>query len=197
EALLSVTGQVLTILTRKNAAEQIHAADVVLVPPVSGFGMMAFEQAREIIDAGTKYAREKSPQLAHLSVAAETFASLAAARPKPGGAKRNIDMMVIEGSRRVDNRAIRSKIDTKPGEPLNPEKLRGDVTRLYGLDDFQSVTFGLSDIEGQHSLILNMKDKPWGPTYVRLGINLEDDLKGGTSYNVIIDVNRTRVNRLG
>jgi len=197
ESLLSVTGQVLTILTRKNAAVQIHAADVVLAPPVSGFGMMAFEQAREIIDTGTKYAHENAQRLAHLAIAPEAYLALAAARPRPDGANRNVDMMVIQGSRRVDNRVIRAKIDTKPGKPVDPATLRRDITRLYGLDDFQTVTFGLSDIDGQHSLVLNMKDKPWGPTYVRVGINLEDDLKGGTSYDVVVDINRTRVNRLG
>src|SRR5436190_5637240 len=83
ESLLSVTGQVMTILTRKNAEKQIRAADIVLTPPVSTFGLMAFGQAREIIDAGRKYARDMAPQLAHFEVPAQTFSSLVAARATP------------------------------------------------------------------------------------------------------------------
>ncbi len=38
QSLLAVTGQVLTILTRQNVQRQIRGADVVLTPPVSGYG---------------------------------------------------------------------------------------------------------------------------------------------------------------
>ncbi len=104
---------------------------------------------------------------------------------------------MIEGSRRVDDRIIRAKVETRPGAPIDREKLRRDINRVYGLDDFQSVTFAISDVESQHRLVLKMQDKPWGPTYVRLGIHLEDDLKGDSSYELILNANRTRVNRLG
>lgn len=196
-SLLAVTGQVLTILTRQNVQRQLRTADIVLSPPVSDFGTMAFEDARKIIDAGTRFGREQAPRLARLQVAPEMYASLNALRPRPDLANREIDMLVIEGSRRVDNRIIRAKIDTRPGKPIDADMLRRDVNRLYGLDDFQTVTFGITDIEGQHSLVLNMKDKPWGPTYVRMGVNLDDDLKGNPSYDVVLDINRTRINRLG
>ena len=194
---LAVTNQTLTILTNQNEQSQLRNADIVFSPPVSDFGTLAFEDARTIIDAGTKYGREQATRLARLQVTPEMYASLNALRPRPEPANREIDMLVIEGSRRVDNRIIRSKIETRPGKPIDGEMLRRDINRLYGLDDFQSVTFGLADIEGQHSLVLNMKDKPWGPTYLRMGINLDDDLKGNTSYEFVLDVNRTRVNRLG
>lgn len=197
ESLLAVTGQVLTILTRQNVQKQLRSAEIVLTPPVSDFATMAFEDARKIIDAGAKYGRERAPQLARLQVTPELYATAVAARSKPDTEHRDIDALVIQGSRHVDIRTIRSKVETKPGKPINGETLRRDINRLYGLDDFQSVTFGVTDIEGQRNLVLNLKDKPWGPTYLRMGINLDDDLKGNTSYAVVLDVNRTRLNRLG
>src|SRR5581483_4025393 len=53
-SLLAVTGQVLTILTRQNVQQQLRGADLVLSPPVSSFATTDFEDARRIIDAGTK-----------------------------------------------------------------------------------------------------------------------------------------------
>ena len=49
----------------------------------------------------------------------EAYASAVASRPAREAANRDIDMLVIEGSRRVDNRVIRAKIDTRPGKPID------------------------------------------------------------------------------
>jgi len=197
KSLLDVTGQVLTILTRQNVRRQIRGADVVLTPPVSDYGTMDFEDARNIIDAGTQYGRQQAPLLAHLAVAPQIYATLNAARARRERIEPEIDGLVIEGSRRVDDRIIRAKVETRPGTSLDREELRRDVDRVYGLDDFQSVTFAINDVEGWHDLVLKAQDKPWGPTYVRLGIHLEHDLKGNSSYELILNANRTRLNRLG
>ena len=193
-SLVAVTSQVLTILTRQNVQKQIRNADLVLVPPVSQYGTMDFEHARSIIDAGTKYAREQTQQLEAYAMNAEAYASRRASHREPD---QPIEAVAIEGSRRVDHRVIRARVSTKPGQPLDGERLRRDIDRLYGLDDFQSVTFGIDDVNGQRTLVLRMKDKPWGPTYVHIGINLDDDMQGNSSYGLVLDFNRSRLNRLG
>jgi NTE family protein len=192
QSLLAVSGQVLTILTRQNVRRQIQGAEVVLTPPVSDYGTMDFEDARSIIDAGTTYGREQAARLAHLA-----DATLNATRAPRDRIEPDIDALVIEGSRRVDDRIIRAKVETRPGTPLDREELSRDINRVYGLDDFQSVTFAINDVDGRRDLVLKTQDKPWGPTYVRLGIHLEDDLKGNSSYELILNANRTRLNRLG
>jgi NTE family protein len=196
-SLFSVTSQVLTILTRQNAAKQMAKADIVLVPPVSDFATMAFEDSAKIIEVGTRYGRSEGPRLQKLAVGAEEYAAVRAARAGRDVSNRPIDFVDIQGSRRVDHRIIQSRLKTRPGRPLDGDLLRSDVTRLYGLDDFQEVTFALRDTETQHGLEVNLKDKPWGPTYMRFGINLTDDLRGQSSYNVVASINRTRLNRLG
>src|SRR5260221_5299166 len=143
QSLLAVTGQVLTILTRQNVQRQIRGADIVLTPPVSGYGTMDFEEARKIIDAGTNYGRDQAPRLEQLTGAPQTFATLNAARSRRDLIEPDIDSLVIEGSRRVDDRIIRAKVETRPGRPIDPEKLRRVIHHAYGLDDFPSVTFAI------------------------------------------------------
>lgn len=188
---LAVTGQVLTILTRQNAQKQLANADVVLAPAVSEFATMDFERVKEIIDRGDAYAREQAPRLA--SYVAEEVTN----RPLPDRGDRTIDYVEVEGSRRVDDRVVKSHISTRSGDMFDSERLRRDVTRLYGLDDFQEVTFSLRDDAGKRGLLLNLKDKPWGPTYLRFGINVNDDLRGESSYNVVASATKTRLNALG
>jgi NTE family protein len=196
-SLLAVTGQVLTILTRQNTQRQIAAADIALVPPVSNFGTMAFEDAGAIVKIATEYGRAQRATFERLSIPAEEFAQHLAARPRRGPSARPIEYVTVEGSRRVDARIIRSQVRTKPGRAIDGEQLRRDVTRLYGLDDFQYVNVMMREEAGQYGLLIRLTDKPWGPTYARFGLNVIDDLEGDSSYNVVLSATRTRINALG
>jgi len=196
-SFLAVTSQVLTILTRQNAERQLGGADIVLQPPLAGFETMAFDQVRKIIDISTEYMRQQAARLEHLAIHQETYAKVINGRPWHEKTNPSIDSVSIEGSERVDKRVIRSRLTTRAGEPFDGERLRRDITRLYGLDDFQEITFSLREEEGRRGLVLNFRDKPWGPTYVRFGINTSDDLKGSSTYNFVMSVTKTRMNALG
>jgi NTE family protein len=196
-SLFSVTSQVLTLLTRRNAQVQLSAADVVIVPPVTGFASMDFTAARPIIDAGRKEAMLHRPRLEPLSVTPSQYAELISLRPGHEDMSRPLDYIVVEGTRHVDHRIIRAHMLTKPGRPLSADLLRHDVTRLYGLDDFEQVNFALQDVEKQHGLVLTLREKPWGPTYLRFGLRVEDDLQGDGSYTVTVNHAHTRINALG
>ena len=188
-SMFSVTSQVLTILTRKNAEVQMKNADLVLAPDVTRWGAMAFAEAKPIIAAGEKEARRV--------VQASGLPSGGRKREGRPEAHTTPQFVEFEGSTRVDRRIVEAHVRTKPGEPLDGERLRADVARLYGLDDFQSVTFSLREKNGDQGLVMDLKDKPWGPTYVRFGINLSDDLQGNSNYSMVANITRTRINGLG
>lgn len=195
QSMFAVTSQMLTLLTRRNAEAQLANADVVLTPDVSRWGAMSFADAKEIIVAGIAEAEKHRETLAEYGDAglraSDGKATPVAALPKP------LDFVDIHGSTRVDPRIVRSRVRTKAGDTLDREQLRSDVARLYGLDDFQSVTFSVREQDGQQGLTVDLKDKPWGPTYVRFGIQLNDDLEGNSNYSLVGNITRTRINALG
>ncbi len=188
-SMFAVTSQVLTILTRRNAAEQMKKADVVLAPNVARWGAMAFNESKPIIAEGEKEARRV--------VQASGLPSGFTAHKDRPEASTTPAFVEFEGDTRVDPRVVRARVRTKAGEPLDGERLRADVARLYGLDDFQSVTFSLRERNGENGLVMDLQDKPWGPTYVRFGINLADDLQGDSNYSLVAGITRTRINALG
>ncbi|HEX6100497.1 MAG TPA: patatin-like phospholipase family protein [Thermoanaerobaculia bacterium] len=190
QSMFAVASQMLTILTRQNARAQLASADLVLTPEVARWGAMNFADAKEIIGAGAAEAQEHREALA-------VFADATPAQVPSSARDDRIAFVDIEGSTRVDPRIVRSRVRTKAGDPLDRERLRGDVARLYGLDDFQSVTFSVREKDGQQGLVVDLQDKPWGPTYVRFGIQLNDDLEGNSHYSLVANVTRTRLNALG
>jgi NTE family protein len=219
-SMFAVTSQVLTILTRRNADAQLAHADIVLTPDVSKWGAMSFGDATTIVRAGVREAEEHREELMVYAMADDPSSAFGTFSPQAGrrsvdepsplqGEKvrearmrgsspaQPLDFVEIEGTSRVDPRIVRACVTTKAGEPLSVDDLRADVARLYGLDDFQSVTFSMRERNGAQGLVMGLKDKPWGPTYVRFGIHLADDLQGTSNYSLIANITRTRINALG
>lgn len=195
QSMFAVTSQMLTLLTHRNTAAQLANADIVLTPEVAKWGAMNFADAKEIVVAGVVEAQEHGEALGALAAATPTQVPRHADDAKRDDSQ--LAFVDVEGSSRVDPRIVRSRVTTKAGDTLDRERLRGDVARLYGLDDFQSVTFSVREKDGQQGLVVGLQDKPWGPTYVRFGIQLNDDLEGNSNYSLVANVTRTRLNALG
>ncbi|MFZ2490597.1 MAG: patatin-like phospholipase family protein [Thermoanaerobaculia bacterium] len=196
-SMVAVLGQMSTILMRRNTVEQLSHADLVLTPEVAKVPSLAFGDAARIIVLGHDEAMRQQEPLARLAVDAETYADLEQARPKSDWRRRQITSMAIEGSGRVDGRIVRSLVRTQSAEELDIETLRRDILRVYALDDFEQVRFFLRDGPDSQQLVIALEDKPWGPTYVRFGFNLTDDLAGDSAFGLVTSVTRTRINALG
>ena len=59
-----------------------------------------------------------------------------------------------------------------PGWPLDPATLEEDISRIFGLAEFEEVSYHL---ENENDLNLRLKEKSWGPNYIRFGLTMSDD----------------------
>jgi NTE family protein len=48
-----------------------------------------------------------------------------------------------------------------------------------------------------YDLVVKARERSWGPNYLRVGIALESDFKGSSSYNILADYTRRWINSLG
>ena len=83
------------------------------------------------------------------------------------------------------------------GEPMGLRSIFIDLRRLYGLGDFQTVDFGFEDRGEETGIVIGMREKPWGPTYMHFGLEISSDFDGATDLELLVNVTKTRINRLG
>jgi NTE family protein len=75
--------------------------------------------------------------------------------------------------------------------------LATDLTRIYAMGDFEVVEFQIAEEDGRLGIIVDAKEKPWGPDYFHLGINLNSDMQASSGYGLLAEWRFTNLNRLG
>ena len=195
ESLVQVYSQTMRMLTRVNVESQLELADLVVSPPVTGFSTMDFASIEQIVRLGEDEARAMEVELSRYSVAPAEYDQLAAAA-LPRIHPEVIGEVRFEGNERVDGRIIEPLLRVQSGDPMNLDDVGQDLLRIYGLADFESVTFSL-DSEEPRDLTLHLREKPWGPNYVHFNFSFSSVLDGDTAVGLLANVTSRPLNSLG
>ena len=196
-SMFSVLGQTLSFLTRKNTTSSLADADLVITPDLGGISSADFASTPEAITRGRDAALAMKDALLPYALDAVAWKDYVARRTPAPPAPHVVGGIRVEGAERVDPRAILSRMHSKPGDPLDPEILRKDLERVFGLDYFQRVTVDVVPEDGRETIVIHVQEKSWGPTYMRFGLEIVDDLEGHAQYDVRTSITRTLLNRRG
>jgi len=198
--LVGLSVQVINVLTQQNvdqSLEQLRADDVLILPPLGELGATAFERGPEAVGIGAEATRAKREVLARLAVPEQQWQRWLQHQRRGENAVPTIEFIRVTGNQRVAPELIESRIRTAPGEPLKLERVYRDVERVYAMDDFEQVYFDLVEEGGRTGLEVRVREKSWGPNYLKFGVKIADDLEGSTRFSLLINHLRTNVNRRG
>ncbi|WP_207937829.1 patatin-like phospholipase family protein [Pseudomonas sp. 51_B] len=196
--VVDVLNQSITLMTRRNSEEQLanlHRDDILIQPQLAAFGVTDFGRAQDMIDAGYRATRLLGTRLAELRQP-DGDANLAVAR---SSSQRTplITAIRIENDSKVSDDVIRYYIRQPLGEPLALDRLQTDMGTLYGLDYFDRVQYRVVHKGQDNILVINARGKRGGTDYLRLGLNLSDDLRGDSAFNLGASYRMNGINRLG
>ncbi|MBR7196574.1 patatin-like phospholipase family protein [Pseudomonas sp. 14A] len=197
--VVDVLNQSITLMTRRNSEEQLatlHADDVLIQPALAAFGVTDFGKAQEMIDAGYRATRILDARLAQLKPTETQDAELNAAR-QPGQRTPIITAIRVENDSKVDDDVIRYYIRQPIGAPLDLGRLHSDMGTLYGLDYFDQVRYRVVHKGQDHTLVISASGKRSGTDYLRVGLNLSDDMRGDSAFNLGASYRVNGINRLG
>jgi NTE family protein len=203
QSIFGVWSQTYDLLTYENVLEQkalLSERDLLIVPDLTDIHFAAFTQMPDAIDRGEAAARRHESALRAFSVSEEEYEIFLAEQRR--GAARLLEEVVIDeirvtGLDRVDRRIVDSRIETRPGEPLNLRDLSGDLERIYRIGEFQQVDFRIRHEDDRNVLGIDAHEKSWGPGYIRFGLALESDLAGEGEFTFLMNYRRTHLNALG
>ncbi len=199
QTVFHILNQSVALLTRRNSDAQLatlRSTDILVQPELTGFGVTDFARAQSMIDAGYRATDVLQWRFAELSQPLQEQKKLPSNRKKAKQAT-IITSVQVQNSSKVGDEVIRYYIRQPLNEPLDIERLQQDMGTLYGLEYFDRIEYRLQPETGGSALVINATDKRTGTDYLRLGLNLSDDLRGDSVFNIGASFRMNGLNRLG
>ena len=197
---LSVTVQLLNFLglaTVEAQLKSLGSRDVLIAPDLGNISAASFEQAAATIKIGEDAARANTDRLKRYSLPAEQYAALRAKQVVARKGLGTVDEIRFEGLARTNPEVLRPLVASKTGESLTEEKIGKDLQRIYGRGDFESIDYRIMGEPGSRALVIQPREKEWGPDYLRFGLGLASDFQGDSAFNVLVSYRKSWLNRLG
>jgi NTE family protein len=199
-SLISVTAQMVNILTEQNVTQSLATlkpGDVYIKPDLDGISAGDFQRTSETADRGRTAALAAAESLQRLAVGEVQYAAWRRRIDPPELPPQRVDEIQITGLTYVNPADVRWHITQKTGEPLNTPVLNEDLLRVYGDGYYESVDYNLLRERERNILRVTPVEKSWGPDYLRFGLGLESNTGTGSSYMVRAAYQKTWMNSLG
>lgn len=199
-SILSLAGQTLGMMSRKNTREQIallRPGDVLLEPQLGTIRSLDFGRSAEGIRLGEETARRAIDSLRRYAVSEQEYKVWREAQRRSTTETIRINNVRVEGGGRVAKRTIERRVGIKPGAELQTEELRRSLDRIYDVGAFDLVDFRLVDDNGRTDLVIRPRERDTGPIRVRMGLKLFSDLDADSDFNFLTGITATELNRLG
>nr|WP_309491471.1 patatin-like phospholipase family protein [Trinickia mobilis] len=184
-----VMQQTLGILIHQNVARQraqLTASDVLIEPSLGNLSFTDFANARAAIAAGEAAARAALPSLQHLALSPEAYAAYRAAHAARPAVPIRVTSVVVESNGEVPPKRILDHLHVKAGDVYDPAKVNRDLQALTTSGDFESVTQQLISDGDDHRLVIDAREKSWGPNFLLFGLGMSSssDDQGGFRVNL-------------
>jgi len=200
QSALAITEQMLTILIRKETRRELAGLrddDILIRPELGEYGSTNFQDIAQTIAPGAAAAIAIEDRLGKLSLPEDEYRAFLAMRRSHPGPTKNIDFVRVIDDGHAADRALVSRVRTKPGDAVDASRFSGEAEYLFGLERFEQASYRLIQEEGALGVEFETRSKSWGPNFLKLGMSIEDDFEGSTAFNVAGRLTRTAINSRG
>jgi NTE family protein len=197
---LEITNQAFAILVRQRTQEQIqrlNANDVLISPPLGRIPSADFTRVPQSLRAGAGAAREIQAKLRPFALSESQYLAWRETHAPQIRSDTVVHFVRANPQSERYERLVQAALDDVVGKPINKDSIGRRLSDLYALDRFESIDYSVVEDRGESGLEFQLTPKSWGPNYVRMGLNLEDDFEGNSRYNAALRFIATELNSLG
>jgi NTE family protein len=184
-----ISNQMLAILIRHNVEAQLAklgAQDVLIQPPLGDASSFDFGAVGRFIGVGEAAARANLSRIAALAVSDRQMQDYVAARDALRRPPPVIKFVRAESGSEAYSGALDRLFRDLTGKPLDPDTLAQRVSALYGRGGLDTLDYRVVGDESRYGLALDARQSAMGPNYLRLGLVLQDDFQGNSTYSAAV-----------
>lgn len=200
-SFLTVTKQSLNVSLIQNALRSLKQADIVIAPEVKEFGVTDFYKGPGLMAKGYEAIMAKVALLRSLALSTEEYVRYTTAKQaKIPYTPTTITPTFIEltGNERTHSALLQGKLEGLKNRELQFEDIKPATKELMTLKEFEQVTYQVvHNSQGETGLLFDIREKPWGPNYFRLGLNVSTSFDDPTDFLVVLRHEKLNMNRFG
>jgi len=200
-SLPGITKQMLSILVRRNVGKELASLgpnDVLITPQLGNYSSYDFADELKVVSAGASAVETVESRLKPLELSDAQYAQYLAARAAKRSALPKIQFVHVDPDSTAYERQIHDMFDRFSGKPADPQALEQQIKMLYGRGYLETLDYRLQqDPAGQYGLDFTARRNSWGPNYLRLGMQMQDDFEGNTTFDAAARLDVTEINSLG
>ena len=188
-----LTAQMINILTEQNVQRSIATLtpqDVLIVPALGELTSGDFNKTRTLIERGEAGALAVLERLQALATSPEAYAQWRAAQVRPTPPDTTLAFVRFEGTTATNPKRLEGQLESAVGKPFDPAAAARDARLLAASGDYVRSDYQLQSTPEGDGLVFDLEDKPWGPHYLRIGLDLSTDFTGRSAFNVKLSHNR-------
>jgi NTE family protein len=195
DSLLMSADQMFRILTNQNVEASLATLspeDVLIEPDLGKLGSSEFPKGVDYIAAAETATRRAARELRSFGVDDTHYAAWR--EPRLTTHTDEVPARVVIDTSNLVHVPAREVEAVVGAPPFDAQRV---VDALLATDDFQTVTGRITNEGDAPTLVLEPIEKPWGPDYLRAGIELASDFSGSSSFLVTGDQRMTWLDRRG
>ena len=189
---VGLTEQTINILTEQNVARSLATLtplDLLLKPDLGKLTSADFTSGAQIIQVGEDYAQSQLARIDAFAVPAPQYAQWSARHVQPVLEPTPLAAVQFEGSQKTNPGRFEAKLQSQGGELFDSRKAEADARRLAASGDYLRADYRLVPGPNGESLMFDLQDKPWGPNFLRAGLDLHADFSGHSGFDVKLSHN--------
>jgi len=164
QSLFSVLGRSITVGIANTELRGMAGADLVVKVDVQKFSSLDYQKAGALIAQGMQAAEEKATILQPYSLDDASWAAYLAQRDaRKKGAAGVPQFVKVQGPNPDVEQKIQNFLQPLVGKPIDKSKLDTLLTRLTGMGRFESVSYGLTQNDGELGLLVTIHEKQYAP----------------------------------
>jgi NTE family protein len=166
-----------------DSKEHLEADDVLIEPELGPMTALEFARMAQVMEIGRNAALAERDELGRLALADADYQQYAQARIR--AAEPSVRIAFVRPSERsgAEARRVDAVFGDLVGRKLDSPELQRRLDTQYRLDQFESVDYRVIGSERERGIEIDLRRKSWGPSFLRLGVGVENDYEGGATAN--------------
>ncbi|QYJ79177.1 patatin-like phospholipase family protein [Shewanella acanthi] len=191
DSTIAVLDQLSNFLTNASTERQkqlLTEKDVLIRPAIDALSTTDFTIMPVALGLGKDAANLQLDKLLPLSVSEAQYADYVEAKKRKGQGliadiAHPIKEIVYENHSKVSLNLLKETLDLKAGQTVTKDELNEALKRIYSLNKFERVDAEFVEEEDGRVLTITTRAKSWGPNYLQLGFNWEDDFSSNSAIS--------------